>query len=295
MKANLTWATVVLSALAVGCAAATPEDLMASRAGSEQVARLLESFADAVRMKDPAMVRPLLSPLLGPDQVVEREARLREASWLASYSGYALDTPLALLGTSWRRWRRPELDLEVPGTATFGRRFEDEFELVRIDGEWRIDDFHMTRPREGDVLQPPEGVKRQLEAKARQITADLQAGRIGSVLSELPSKGSGLFREPTRSFWQKLFGMSAPQVPLYYDFELLGKLTVTRWPQPEDPVVFCYAGSGCVAVHYELPYVWPEGGIRQKDILRMSLIFLDTQQGWAFYSIRLSGKAIPYS
>jgi hypothetical protein len=295
VKANLTWATVVLSALAVGCAAATPEDLMASRAGSEQAQRLLESFADAVRAKDPTMLRPLLSLWLGPDEIGEREARLKEASWLASYSGYTLDASQAVSAVSWRVWRRTEIELEVPGTAAFGRRFEDEFELVRTDGEWRLRDFHMTQPREGDVLEPPEGVKRELEAKARQVTADLQAGRIGSVLSELPSKGSGLFREPTLSFWQKLFGMSVPPVPLYYDFELLGKLMVTRWPQPEDPVVFRYAGSGCVAVHYELSYVWPEGGIRQRDILRMSLIFLDTQQGWAFYSIRLSGKAIPYS
>jgi hypothetical protein len=56
-----------------------------------------------------------------------------------------------------------------------------------------------------------------------------------------------------------------------------------------------YDSPHTIAVLYKLPYLWLEGGVSEPDVLRVKLIFSSTREGWAFYTIRLSGKGIPYS
>jgi hypothetical protein len=282
-------------ATAAGCATPTPADMLVAQTGKQEAQDLLDAFAHAVREKDPAPISSLLSPTLRPREADQLEARLARASWLERYSGYAPDIDRALDQAGWRDWKGTELRLVLSGTGAFGPTTEDEITLAKAGGKWRISGCKMAEPRPGDALDPPQAVRQQVEPKVRHMMAELKEGRMAAIVYELPDKASARERPLTLSGWQSLWMSSTPGISVVEDLEMMRQFTVLAWPDPQAELQYVYDSSGTIAVFYEVPYVWLAGGIDKADILRLKFIFLKGSEGWTFYTVHLSAKAIPYS
>jgi hypothetical protein len=291
----LSLGAVFLGVAAAGCAAPTPQDLQAADAGRQQAERAIQALARAVVDKDPALITPFLSPRLSPRDVSLLQSRLEQASWLERYSGYTPDLVEALGGTSWRDWRRPEVCLAVPVVAAYGQTSEDELTLEKVEDEWLIKGLQMAEPRPGDLLDPPAAVRRAIEPQARELMADLEGGHYSSVMYALPKDQASRFRPPVLSWWERLIGSSVAGISVLSDLETMQEFSILAWPDLQAVPQLVYDSPNVIAVLYEVPYVWLRGGVSETDVLRMKLLYRKTPDGWTFFSIRLSGKAIPSS
>jgi hypothetical protein len=153
----------------------------------------------------------------------------------------------------------------------------------------------MAVPRPGDTLEPPEEVRKQVEPKVRHLMTELREGRLGAVLYELPESPSARRRPLTLSWWQSLWIPSEPGIQVIEDLEKMRGFSIRTWPDAEARLHYVYDAPGTMAVVYELSYVWLAGGIDTPDTLRLKFIFQRGAEGWTFYALYLSAKAIPYS
>lgn len=287
----------LLVGLTVGCAGPTPQDLAAAARGREQAARLLGTFAVAVRLDAPELVPPLLAPTLGEGKARELERQVEGVIWLRRYTGYALDAEGALADAGWRKWREGPVRLKVPCTNADGQRFEDEFELTMVDRQWRIRDFRLSRPREGDALDLPDAVADQVWPQVRSILNNMKEGHVSDVYYQLPDKPACRYRPPKLSWWERLLGRGpGGWLNIYRDLDRMKRFIVSEhWPEPQDARDLVRVPPDRFMAVYEVPYVWPEGGIEQTDTLRIELVFRNVGDTWTFYTLRLSCAGIPYS
>ncbi|MHC4789083.1 MAG: hypothetical protein ACYS8K_07765 [Planctomycetota bacterium] len=282
MRVKLVPAGVAAAAcLAAGCVAPNPQQRQAAEAGRARAAALLASFAAAVGQKDSDGLPPLLDPLMS-----QREVRRR----------YSLEVESALEGLSWRDWQEDELEIRVEGSNAAREELEDEFQLVRTEGEWYVWDFTLAEPERGERLDPPPDVVAEILPRVRQIVELLKEGSAGPLLYQLPDDPSSKYRMPKLSWWEKLkFGKSVPPIHLSTDMAVLQRFSFGRWPDPEEDLYFVHASSSTITAVYEVPYLWPAGGVSETDILRVEMTFLQEEQGWSLFRLRFVGEGILYS
>ncbi len=294
-----TWPTlpavVALTALAVGCATPTPRDLEVAESGGEQVKELFGSLAEAIRQQDAGLLKSLLSPTLKQRDAARLQVRVGQASWLERYSGYTPDIESALAGIHWEEWKQGRFSLEVSASNIFGDRLEDAFELVSVEGQWRILDVKMAEPQKGDLLNPPQRVKEDLMPQVRLILQLLKEGKTGTIYRELLHEDARRFRKPTLSWWQRWTAGAPPQISIYADLQSTRQFRFSDWPDADQEVAFAYAAPNGVTAVYEVEYTWPGAGIEEADLLRIELTFFPTEEGWVFFGIGLFGKGIVYS
>ncbi len=122
----------------------------------------------------------------------------------------------------------------------------------------------------------------------------LRDGRIAEIWYDLPQDPSARMRMPVLSFWQRLGASDAPQAfSIMDDLYIVKRLRIAAWPDTSGPLELTWLGPGAVTVVYELPTAWPPA--RAGESLRVELIFVRRDEGWAFFTIRFFGAAIPYS
>jgi hypothetical protein len=281
-------------AAAAGCVAPTPDELEAVESARAQAVVLLKQFEEVVRSGDPAKLEPILSP--------QRTTRLKllelqvvQANWLESYRGYELDAEKALAATDWQIWLNRRVRTTVPGYNIYGEVVQDKFEFLNIKDKWWISDFQLQRPEVGDVLDPPDSVKRELQPVAAQILEHLKTGGTIPIMYMLPKDAASRIRKPRATFWERLFSGGIPDfIPIFDDLETVEFLSVVKWPEP-DELTYGYAeGDGIMAV-YEVPYSWPDGGVTEPDIMRVEVVFLRRPEGWLLRTVYLVGEAFPWS
>ena len=115
-----------------------------------------------------------------------------------------------------------------------------------------------------------------------------------AVLYELPEEPSSRYRATKCTWWQRVTTDAPRAIHVLSDLERLQKFTMLDWPAP-DEVAFAYGPGNAVVAFYEIPYVWPEAGIEEADVLRVEFVFLPREEGWTFFQLRLVGEGIPYS
>ena len=138
-------------------------------------------------------------------------------------------------------------------------------------------------------------VRRAIEPQARELMADLEGGHYSSVMYALPKDQASRFRPPVLSWWERLIGSSVAGISVLSDLETMQEFSILAWPDLQAVPQLVYDSPNVIAVLYEVPYVWLRGGVSETDVLRMKLLYRKTPDGWTFFSIRLSGKAIPSS
>ncbi len=286
---------VLLIGLTVGCAAPTVQNLQVAEQGREEAGRLLSAFGEAVRQDSPHLVEPLLAPTLSRGKAREILNCTEAVVWLRRYTGYKIDAEAVLRGVGWRKWESGAFWVKVPCTNSMGRRFKDRFALARVDGQWSIYDLELTGPRSGDALDPPEEVRKQLWPKIQVILDNMREGHISEIFYELPEEDACRKRSPKLSWWRRLLRLSPGSQGIYDDLERLEEFLISDWPLAEEVYGLAYVPTRGIMAVYQVPYVWPEGGIREADILRIQIVFMKSGETWTFYTLRLSGKGIPYS
>jgi hypothetical protein len=283
----------LVTILAVGCTAPTTRDLVAIDQGKEQTALLLNSFAEAVRMKDSERLARLLPPGTPVGQLRTATVHFDQATWLLVYKGYTIDTDAALDRVRWQDWVEGRVSLAAPGSNFENFRLLDSFSLVRVEEKWYIRGFRLAQPMEKDLLDPPEEEIEKLRPLVQEVMDDLRNGRAGHIDSRLPREAR--FRERRLTFWQRLSveGPVTP-VPVIDDLRLVQQFYIRRWPDPDEAFQLAYLGSGRVVAFHEIPYDWPEGGITQTDTMTIEMTFRKDGDGWSLYMVRLFGLAFPF-
>lgn len=277
-----------------GCVTPTPEELEIVEDARTQTAALLESFEEVVTSGDPAKLEPILSPQRTTELKL-LEFQVLQANWLEAYRGYELDAEKALAQTDWQIWLNRKVRVTVPGYNVFGEEVLDRFEFLKINDDWRIRDFKLQTPEPGDVLNPPDYIKKALQPVAAQVLENLKSNRTIPIMYMLPEDVRSRFREPRATFWDRLFKGGIPEfIPIFDDLETVEFLSIREWPAPDD-VSYGYAEGGGIMAVYEVPYAWPEGGITEPDIMRVEVVFLKGPEGWVLHTIYLVGEAFPWS
>jgi len=281
-------------AMAAGCAAPTPEEVAAAQAGKAAARETLDSFVQAVRQKDAALLRPLLSPGLSLRAADLLVAGVEEATWLERYSGYAPDIDATLSQTGWRDWQEPTVSLTLSAAAAGGAT-EDEVTLARRDSKWLIVGCAMARPGPGERLDPPQDVRQQIEPKVHHMMTELMEGRVADILYEMPDTAAARERPLNVPWYLMLFESPYPGVAIAEDLEKARQFNILTWPNPQAPVPFFYESPGSIAVVFHLRYVWFAGDIYDEDTLHLRFIFDRGPEGWSLYTVRLSARGIPDS
>lgn len=295
MRARTTLVGVLATAvLAFGCATPTPQDLQAADEARVQAEQQLTSFARALRERDADSLVPLLAPHLRPPDVRMLQRKLLVGSSLAFYEDYLPDVAEPLADVSWREWQRGEVRVEIPYAEPFGEESEDEFTLVCGEGGWHILDFELKTPQRGDLVNLPQDIRQLLGGEAAKLLDTLKQGRFMAILYELPEEPSSRYRPVKCTWWQRVTTDAPRTVHVLSDLERLQKFTMLDWPPP-DEVAFSYGPGNAVVAFYEIPYVWPEAGIEEADVLRVEFVFLPREEGWVFFQLLLVGEGIPYS
>ncbi len=293
-RATLLTLALVSAALAAGCITPTPQQLQATQEDRAQAQDLLDSFAACIRRQDANGLRPLLAPSLATSEFVPLALRLEGASWLRRYEGYTLDAGPALQGVSWRHWDSGQVEVYVPVTNANGDRFTNRFVLSRGSKGWYIRNFSVDEPHPGDLINPPPAVAEQIRPMVTQLMGALRDGRIAEIWYDLPDDPTARMRVPVLSFWERLGSSDVPPAfSIMDDLSLVEKLRIAAWPDTSGPLELTWLGPGAVTVVYELPYAWASGPGPQS--LRVELTFTRQKTGWAFYTIRFHGAAVPYS
>jgi hypothetical protein len=288
---------LLFAMVAAGCQPPiTAEDKELAELGRQQVARLLDSFVQAVRAGKHEMLGPLLAPLKAGEG---RRLRINlvQANWLELYDGYTLDYEEALDRVPVQTWKKRTFTIRVPGSNAFGEPLSDEFVLIYTPEGWKIRDFSLVQPQDGVPLHPPADILAEIKPMAAEVLQLLKDDEIVTIWYAIPKEDSSAhFRQTAeQGFWESIFQGDTPShMSVEEDLKTLKYLSVWDWPNPDD-VTFAYAaGDGIMAV-YTLSYTWPERGIDDLDTLRIEIIFARRDGEWQFRTIHLRGKAIPYS
>jgi len=262
--------------------------------GKEQVVLLLDTLAQAVRLREPALIEPLLPPGMPQQQVEVMKEQLERTTWLQLYKGYTVDAEAAVKRVKWQRWREGAATVTVPGANSMGDHMVDVVSVVRVEDKWYIRNIGLARPMPGDAVEPPEEIMQAIRPLVRQTMADLRAGNAGPIHYRLP-KGAQ-FRMPKRSWWQKITSaQEVGPIPILDDIRLVQRFSIHRWPGPDEPFYLAYLAPNRLTAFYDVPYDWPEGGINEPDIMRIEMTFQQDTEGWSLYILRLFGKAFLFS
>ncbi len=293
-RATLLTLALVSAALTAGCMTATPQQLQNAQAARAEAQDLLDSFAVCIRRQDASGLRPLVAPSLAPSEFQRLAIRLEAASWLRSYKGYALDAGPALQHVSWRDWEAGRVEVYVPVTNDNGDSMSNRFVLTRGSAGWYIKEFSVAEPHVGDLIDPPPSVAQQIQPVVKQMMSALEEGNIAQIWYALPDDANARLRSPVLTFWQRLSASDVPSVmSIMGDLELVRQLHIAAWPDTSAPLEMTWVGPGAVNVVYALPYALASDPRAQA--LRVELMFVRQQSGWAFYTVRFYGAAIPYS
>jgi hypothetical protein len=280
------------AALAAGCVTPSPAQLQAAEEARTQVEPILNSFAEALRQRDTDALKPLLSPYLAAGDEKLLEMNLLNGASLAFYSNYRPDFAAALANTDWQEWQKDLVVVQVPYTDPYGTATVDKFILHHRDNRWHLVGFELKPVQPGDLLNPPEDVQKLLRDKGGQLLQELRAGNYMTIYYELPKEST--IRRIQRTWWEKATTDKPESVSVLDDLERMQEFTIMDWPKPEE-ASFVFTSDGGVAVHYDLPYVWPKAGLSQPDVLRLEFVFLPVTDGWVFHRIRMTAIGIPWS
>lgn len=293
MKAILVGA-LAATALATGCVTPTPMELEAVDQARVQARQVLDSFAQALRERNAQALDPLVDPRLKPRDVRMLKRKLIVASSMVFYEDYSPDLDKAIADVYWRTWTQDEASVGVPYSVPFGPEHTDLFTLTNKEGRWYLYDIDLRDSKPGELLNPPDDVKRLLGDKAAELLERLRKAELMGIFYELPSTPSCRYRRLERTWWEKAVQGKPDVIHLLSDLEMVQKFTMLDWPSP-DEVSYAHAPGDGVAVFYEIPYVWPDGGIDKTDMLRVEFVFLPLKEGWLFYQLLLKGKGVPWS
>ena len=109
-------------------------------------------------------------------------------------------------------------------------------------------------------------------------------------------KGKGLrYRKAKRSFWRSLLGGQPRRYSIDEDLQIMREFTILTWPDPAKELPLAFVAPGTVVACYDVPYVWFEGGVTERDNLRMEIFLGWRQDRWELLLLRLYGKGIPDS
>jgi len=295
LKARLLLAAGVLVACgAFGCAGPVARDAARFEPDRALAAGALDGFAEALRAGSPERLGEVLLPALTNAETAALEVRLEQASWLSRYEGYAPDVAAALSRVGPRAWQRGRVLLRIPATNARGLKLKDRAELIRAQDRWWLADFELRQPVEGDRIRPPQTDLDELRRQASRIMDALRQGHTSYVYSSLPDQAVSRYRVPRDSFLRGLFWASGP-VWVFDDLEIVSKLDFISWPKPSGPLDLAYVAPGTVAVCYAIPYSWAPADPEKPDMLHVRLVFVKQPEGWSFFRILFSGKAIPGS
>ncbi|MGD2173792.1 MAG: hypothetical protein PVJ27_00170 [Candidatus Brocadiaceae bacterium] len=275
-----------------GCASPTREELESADRTRAEISEVVEQFADALRSKSVTGLRALLAPSLPPSERMRLCVAFEQSSWLKRHSDYAVEEERASAEVDSGDWAGGCFWLGLPEPERGGG--DRRLKLVRQEGRWWIEDIELPQPVSGDRLDPPEDVAARLRAQVLPIMEALRGGHIGEVYYRLPDKPACRYRLPELTFMQKLIDRPGA-ISIFSDLQAFDKLDFIAWPDPSDPLEIVYLAPGSVAAVYRLPYSWGGEEPTEPELLDLKLVFMKQREGWTFYRIEMSGKAIPYS
>jgi hypothetical protein len=262
--------------------------------GRQQVAALLDTFAEVVRTNDAQKLKTLLAPGLPEDTVEDLVERLRWLSWTRRYEGYTLDAEIALERVRWQDWSYGNFWLYLSGSNAMGEPLQDDLaELARAMGKWCIRDFDLQEPQPGDLLNVPASIREAMRPEAERLIGMLKAGKTLEIFYGLPREAR--YRPPQLTGWERVTRDDVPEaISIYQDLEVFKRIMVGEWPPPGSPLKIAYGSRGRLVVVYELPYEWPTAGIHG-DKLRVEIHFVLQNGVWSFFQLRLFGRAVPFT
>lgn len=298
MRRTLTTAllTILVLAFTQGCRTLTKAEQEQAEKNRRQAVELLNSFADAVANDDVESAGDCLAPGVSPSKRSRLERRIAIATWLELYTGYELEAQKAAAWTDADEWLEREVRLWVPAANRQGVEFEDGFTLAPTQGgEWGMVDFSLQEPLVGEAVDLPEEDREKVKALVGWVIEQLQGDAPERVLGRLPQTDSAQLRPVTRTWWEWLTGARPQTRWIHDDLSRMMEFHILHWPDPDQSLPVAYVGEGQVMVFYDIPYVWPQGGITRTDELRVEMFLRRGLKGWKLDLLRLYGKGIPGS
>ena len=284
------------TALAAGCLgvpAPTAADLEALEQDRADVQGVLASFAQALKDRDPEAFQALLAPHVRPEEAAQLKRKFALACLMAFYEDYSPELAEPVRSLAWEEWNRAVLTVNIPYADRYRITTVDTFRLEYADGRWYLVGLELKPVAADEPLNPPDEVKVLLRDSAGELLEMLSTGRYMEVYYAIPSTSRVRYIELT--WWQRVRGAIPQAVDILNELRRVTQdFNVLTWPRA-DEAVFVGLVGGAIGVHYDVPYVWPNGGITTPDLLRVQFIFLPSGEGWTFYQLRLIAAGIPWS
>ena len=277
--------------LLAGCAAPTEAELASHAASQQEIAVLIDQFAQAVRDKDPEAASAMLGVDLNPSQRAVATVSIREATWLRLYTGYTPDSEAAAKRLSMGAARKGVAQLKVGATNADGTSFTDRFMFVRRLGKWVLANARLQQPLVGEELDLPPDVREKIRPVVKNVMQSFRQRAFTRIVTLLPAERDAYYRKPRPSFWQRLFGSYA-EYSLYDDLERVRGFEVLHWPDADKELPLGFLGPTYVVAVYDVPYTWPEGGIDRPDNLRVELFVLCKHGEWRLHRLKLYAKGL---
>ena len=276
--------------LLLGCASLTQKQAEQARESRQQAAETIQKFAGALADDNVSEATGQLSPFLSAEKREELLMAVRRATWLSFYTGYQLDATKAVQNRDLNTWLRDAVELSVPASNARGAQFSQWMQLRSTPQGWKLADVALKSARRGADVDLPTQDREKVKRRMSKLLEKLKDGKYEEVSITLPEATQ--VRRIHISWWEKLWGGSAPRQHVYNDLRRLEKLTIHRWPEPEKHLPTAYVSTNSVMVIYTLPYSYPARGIHD-DELRIETLMSRKDNKWKPVSLRLYGEAIP--
>jgi len=298
MRCRTCFAVMMVIFLSVGlsgCATLSEADLCRAEGARLEAAQQLEFFAKAVAEDDVVTAASLLAARVPPQERSRLENTLRKASWLEMYTGYTLDAAGAVSHKSARAWLGGEVELSVPAANARGLEFKDQFCLAKTAHGWAVVDFALHEPLLGEEVDLPREDKEKVRARVKWVFDRLRMKKPEQVFASLPRENASRWRTGSLSFWRRLVGGRRTVRCILDDLVMVTKFDILRWPDPDRYLPTAYMSLAEVLLVYDVPYVWPQGGISQEDNLRIEIFLRKRNEQWEYHMIRFYARGIPDS
>jgi len=164
---------------------------------------------------------------------------------------------------------------------------------VRTPTGWALNDFLLKEPLPAEAVDLPEPDREQVRQMVKLFFSRLKEGKATEIFVSLPNEIGAQYRVGTRSMWQKIFGDGGEPYCILNDLKRVLEFDVQNWPDPDRYLPTAYVSALEVVVIYDVPYVWPEGGIYKEDNLRIEIFLRKKKGGWNYRVLRLYAKGIP--
>ena len=276
----------------IGCTSLTTQQREEVKTAQQQAVKTLNAFAEAVAADDVPAAMEQVSTGVPAGRKGTLTTQVRRATWLSAYTGYSLAAEEAVMDIDEDAWLSGNVRRTLVASNSRGNSFEDTFELGKTDAGWKLTDFKLNKPIQGEDVDLPEEHRKVVAEKISKVINQMKAGDYAYIFTSLPERAR--LRQPKYSWWQSLIGSVPQPISIYSDLLQFDSLDVHRWPDPSTELPAAYVSTNAVMVIYTIPYSWPERGIMD-DQLQMETLMARQKGEWKMLLLRFYGEGIPGS